>query len=175
VAAFRDELVNLSPGEGRAKRLSEQTYLLSEFLEQECYEPPVLGRKAIVHAHCHHKAVMHTDADVAMLNGLGLDFEILDSGCCGMAGAFGFGKHKYDVSIKAGERVLLPAIRAADPSTLIITNGFSCREQIEQCTGRTTHHLAEVLQLAIAESAGEQHVESQPTPQTVHAEPHTFT
>ena len=72
-----------------------------------------------------------------------------------MAGAFGFEKHKYDVSIKAGERVLLPAVRAAEPDTLVIANGFSCREQIEQCTGRATLHLAEVLRMAIAESAPE--------------------
>jgi len=65
VAAFRDELVNLFPGEGRAKRLSDQTYLLSEFLEQEGYEPPPLDHKALVHGHCHHKAVMHMDAEVA--------------------------------------------------------------------------------------------------------------
>ena len=149
VAAFRDELINLFPGEGRAKRLSQQTYLLSEFLEQEGYQPPSLKRKALVHGHCHHKAIMHMDAEVAILKKLGLDYELLDSGCCGMAGAFGFERKHYDVSIKCGERVLLPAVRDADEDTLIIANGFSCCQQIEQCTGRKSVHLAQVLQMAI--------------------------
>ena len=80
---------------------------------------------------------------------MGLDFELLDSGCCGMAGAFGFEKDHYDVSIKAGERVLLPRVRQADDQTLIIANGFSCREQIEQTTERQGLHLAQVMQMAL--------------------------
>ncbi len=154
VASFRDELVNLFPGEGRAKRLSQQTYMLSEFLEQEGYQPPQLKRKALVHGHCHHKAVMHMDAEIAILKKLGLDYELLDSGCCGMAGAFGFEKEHYDVSIACGERVLLPAVREATDDTLIIANGFSCREQVEQCTDRKTLHLAEVLQMALVNESG---------------------
>ncbi|HEX5470804.1 MAG TPA: FAD-linked oxidase C-terminal domain-containing protein, partial [Lacipirellulaceae bacterium] len=154
VASFRDELVNLFPGEGRAKRLSQHTYLLSEFLEQEGYQPPVLKRTALVHGHCHHKSVMHMDAEIAILKKLGLDYELLDSGCCGMAGAFGFEKQHYDVSIACGERVLLPAVRKADENTLIIANGFSCREQVEQCTNRKTFHLAEVLHMAIEQESG---------------------
>jgi Fe-S oxidoreductase len=149
VAAFRDELKNLFPGEGLAGRLSRQTYLLSEFLEQEGYQPPILRRKALVHGHCHHKAIMHMDAEVAILKKLELDYELLDSGCCGMAGAFGFEKKHYDVSIACGERVLLPAVRNAPDDTLIIANGFSCSQQIEQCTGRKVQHLAEVLKLAL--------------------------
>src|SRR5262249_37765134 len=86
---------------------------------------------------------------------MGLDFEILDSGCCGMAGAFGFerGDH-YDVSIKCGERVLLPAVRAAGKDAIIITDGFSCREQIEQLTDRRALHLAQVTQMAMREGDG---------------------
>jgi hypothetical protein len=85
-----------------------------------------------------------------VLQRLGLDYELLDSGCCGMAGAFGFerGEH-YGVSVKAGERVLLPAVRAADDETLLIANGFSCREQIAQRSERRALHLAEVVQLAL--------------------------
>ncbi len=88
----------------------------------------------------------------AVLSKLGLDFHILDSGCCGMAGAFGFEKDHYDISIKAGERVLLPAVRSADKDTLIIADGFSCREQIAQTTDRKALHLAQVIQMAIHEA-----------------------
>jgi Fe-S oxidoreductase len=70
---------------------------------------------------------------------------MLDSGCCGMAGSFGFDRRKYDVSMKIGERVLLPAVRNADEATLIIADGYSCREQIAQATGRRALHVAEVL------------------------------
>jgi Fe-S oxidoreductase len=86
----------------------------------------------------------------AILSKLGLDYKVLDSGCCGMAGAFGFERDHYDVSIKVGERILLPAVRSADNDTLIIADGFSCREQITQLTGRRTLHVAEVIQMAIS-------------------------
>ena len=150
-AVFRDELVNLYPHDEDAKRLSKQTFLLSEFLEKHIqnYQPPPLHRKAVVHGHCHHRAVMKMDAEEKVLKKLGLDYELLDSGCCGMAGGFGFEKDHYDVSIKVGERVLLPAVRQADPETLIIADGFSCREQISQTTKRKALHLAEVIQMAM--------------------------
>ena len=84
-------------------------------------------------------------SEEALLRRTGLDLEHPDSGCCGMAGAFGFDAKHYDLSMKVGERVLLPLVRESDPDTIIIANGFSCREQIEQATGRKTLHLAEVL------------------------------
>lgn len=88
-------------------------------------------------------------ADRALFERIGLDARILDSGCCGMAGSFGLEKEKYDVSIGAGERVLLPAVREADEGTLIITDGFACREQIAQTTGREALHPAEVIAVAL--------------------------
>lgn len=152
VSVFRDDMRNLLPHDEDARRLYRQTYLLSEFLDQHAdrFDFPQLERKAIVHGHCHHHAIMKLDAEERVLQRLGLDYELLDSGCCGMAGAFGFerGEH-YDVSVKAGERVLLPAVRAADEETLVIANGFSCREQIAQGSDRRALHLAEVLQLAL--------------------------
>ncbi|HEX6938236.1 MAG TPA: FAD-linked oxidase C-terminal domain-containing protein [Longimicrobiales bacterium] len=158
-AVFRDELVNLFPNDADARRLSNQTYLLSEFLENHApgFRPPALRRKALVHGHCHQKAVMGMDADQAVLARLGLDYTILDSGCCGMAGAFGFEAGKYDISMRIGELVLLPAVRAAAPETLIIADGFSCREQIAQATGRRALHLAEVVRLALHQEAGATH------------------
>jgi len=89
------------------------------------------------------------ESESAVLAGSGLAVEVLDAGCCGMAGAFGFEAAHYDVSIGAGERVLLPAVRAAAADTLIVANGFSCREQIAQTTERRALHLAEVLRLGL--------------------------
>jgi Fe-S oxidoreductase len=155
VAAFRDELINLFPDNENAMRLSRQTFTLSEFLQKIDYRPPSLTRRALVHGHCHHKAIMHMNADAALFGRLGLDYEMLDSGCCGMAGSFGFEKDKYELSLKIGERVLLPAVRQASGDTLIIADGFSCREQIIQATSRTPLHLAQVLQMALHPASGE--------------------
>lgn len=151
IAVFRDELLGLFPGDEDAVRLSRQSFLLSEFLAERVtsYQPPPLHRTAIVHGHCHHKALMGMDAETTLLKKLGLDFRVLDSGCCGMAGAFGFEKSHYDVSIGAGERVLLPAVRSAAPETLIVADGSSCRAQIAQTTDRQAFHLAEILALAL--------------------------
>lgn len=152
VSVFRDELTNLFPKDEDARRLARQTLTLAEFLQHTVpdYRPPTLRRKALVHGHCHHKAVMRMDAEAQLLSRLGLDFEMLDSGCCGMAGAFGFEKgDHYAVSIKAGERVLLPAVRNAARDTLIVADGFSCREQIAQGTNRRALHLAQVLHMAL--------------------------
>ncbi len=156
VAVFRDELVNLFPNDEDAKRLSQQTFLFSEFLEKQAngYQLPQLRRKALVHGHCHQKAVIGMSNDEQVLKKLGLDFEVLDSGCCGMAGSFGFepGDH-YAVSAKAGERVLLPAVRDAAKDTLIIADGFSCRTQIEQGTDRQALHLAQIIQMAMRDGS----------------------
>jgi Fe-S oxidoreductase len=154
VAAFRDELGNLLPADEDAKRLGKQCYMLGEFLEKIGYRPPPLRGRAIVHAHCHHAAVMGMAAERALLDNLGLDYELLDSGCCGMAGSFGFEKNKFAMSLAIGERVLLPAVRTAGADALVIANGFSCREQIRQATGRRALHLADVLQLALRRRDG---------------------
>jgi FAD/FMN-containing dehydrogenase/Fe-S oxidoreductase len=148
VSVFRDELLNLYPNDPHAKKLAASAFTLSEFLMREDVPLPSLHQKAIVQAHCHHKSVMRFDAEEAVLRKIGLELEHPDSGCCGMAGAFGFERRHYDVSMRMGERVILPLVRGAGPGTLIIANGFSCREQIEQATGRETLHLAEVLQRA---------------------------
>ena len=150
LSVFHDELVNLLPHDERAHRLKRQSSLLSAFLQQRAYRPPPLARAALVHVHCHHHAVFGFEAEQALLARIGLDFQVLDSGCCGMAGDFGFEASHYEVSMKAGERVLLPAVRAASDDTMIITDGYSCREQIAQATGRRALHLAQVLQQAVA-------------------------
>ena len=147
-SVFRDELNELMPNHPLANKMASQTLLLSEFLDREHYQPPKLKRKAIVHGHCHHKAIMRMDPEKKLLSAMGLDHQELDSGCCGMAGSFGYEKDKYDTSIAVGERVLLPAVRKADVSTIIVADGFSCKEQVVQQTQRGALHLAEVIQFA---------------------------
>ena len=154
VSVFRDEMTNLLGKNEEAQKLKAQTYLLSEFLINKAdYHPPQLKRKALVHGHCHHKSVLKFDSEFELLKRTGLDFHVLDSGCCGMAGSFGFEADKYDVSVKIGERTLLPAVRNTAADTLIITDGFSCYQQIEGLTGRKALHIAEVLQMAIQSGA----------------------
>ncbi|MBX7158564.1 MAG: FAD-binding oxidoreductase [Verrucomicrobiae bacterium] len=154
VAVFRDELRNLFPQDENAKRLSKNVFLLSEFLEQKAasFSFPLLRRKAIVQGHCHHHALTKLTDEEKILKRLGLDFTLLDSGCCGMAGSFGFEKKHFEISQACGERVLLPTVRQADPDFLIIANGFSCREQIQQLAHRQAYHLAEVIQMAIQQT-----------------------
>jgi Fe-S oxidoreductase len=147
-SVFRDELAGLFPSDARAKRLRNQTFVLSEFLERQGsdYTPPSLDCQVLLHGHCHQKAILKMTDEETLLRRMGVALQVPDAGCCGMAGPFGFEKNKYAVSRAVGERVLLPAVRAADPSTLIVADGFSCKEQILQGTGRNAIHLAELLQ-----------------------------
>ena len=152
LAVFRDEMPNLLGDDQGARRLAGQVHLLADFVQPRLDRLPLRphGVRALVQPHCHQRAVFGLDPDRSVLAAAGLAAEIVDGGCCGMAGGFGYerGEH-YDVSMRCGERVLLPAVRAADPATLVIADGFSCREQIEQGTGRGTLHLAEALRLAL--------------------------
>jgi Fe-S oxidoreductase len=139
--------VNLMPDDPRTAKLKRQTMLLSEFLIRHApdYAPAKTQQKILVHMHCHHRAIFNMKDEVAALNATGGEVKVLDSGCCGMAGPFGFEKKSYAVSQVLAERVLLPAVRAAAPGTMIVTDGFSCREQIAQNSGKRAVHLAEVL------------------------------
>lgn len=150
-SVFRDELHGLLPDSKPATRLMEHTFTLSGFLDQYAkdFDVPKLQRKAIVQGHCHHKAIMRMNAAVDIMKKMGLDFELLNGGCCGMAGSFGFEEEKYPVSIQIGERALLPAVRKAGAATLIVADGFSCREQIAQQSSRRALHLAEVMHAAL--------------------------
>jgi FAD/FMN-containing dehydrogenase/Fe-S oxidoreductase len=156
ISVFRDELLNLFPHDERARKLSRQTFLLSEFLERSLNQNaplPQLNRKALLHGHCHHKSIMKMTAEESLLRRLGVDFQSPAPGCCGMAGSFGFEHDKYDVSAAIGELELLPAVRHAPADWLIIADGFSCREQIAQGTARHALHLAEVLQMTLNPAA----------------------
>ena len=150
---FRDELTNLLADDEDAKRLSSQSFILSEFLHDHVkdYRPPELKRKALVHGHCHHKSELHFEEEVELLKKAGLDCNVPESGCCGMAGSFGYEADHYDVGLACGERVLLPTVRRAARDELIVTDGFSCREMIRQETDRRALHFAQVLQMGLAE------------------------
>jgi FAD/FMN-containing dehydrogenase/Fe-S oxidoreductase len=150
-SVFRDELAGLFPGDPRAERLSRQTLLFSELLMRQApmYAVPELPSPVLLHGHCHHKALMKMTDEDALLRRMGADVRMPDAGCCGMAGAFGFGKDTFAVSQAIGERILLPAVRAASPETLIVADGFSCREQILHGTGRRALHVADAMAWAL--------------------------
>jgi FAD/FMN-containing dehydrogenase/Fe-S oxidoreductase len=146
-SVFRDELTNLLPNDPRASKLRDQTLLLSEFLVRYApnYRPPQTAQRIIVHGHCHQRATMGIHDEMTILRATGAEVELLDSGCCGMAGPFGFERDKFDLSQKLAERVLLPAVRRESDRAIIVSDGFSCCEQITQNTAARPLHLAEVL------------------------------
>lgn len=151
-SVFKDEMRNLWPEREDVRVLGEHTKLFAKFLRDAAYRPPRLDREAIVQGHCHQKAILGMGDEKAILEEMGVRARELDSGCCGMAGAFGYERgDKYKVSIACGERVLLPEVRSAKRSTIVVADGFSCREQISQETDRHGLHLAEVMELALRE------------------------
>jgi FAD/FMN-containing dehydrogenase/Fe-S oxidoreductase len=155
VDVFRDELINMLPHDEDAKRLSKQTFSFVEYLTDRVdWQPPRLEARAIVQGHCHHRA---TEKDMShdreLLDRLGVDHEILDTGCCGMAGSFGYhAGERYDVSVAVAEHRLLPALERASESDIIVADGFSCRAQIDQLAHRRAVHVAQVVQRALRES-----------------------
>ncbi|WP_051974693.1 FAD-binding and (Fe-S)-binding domain-containing protein [Cupriavidus necator] len=164
LSVFKDELPKLFPDDPRARRLADRVILLGDFLLERDYVPPRLEADVLVHAHCHQKSLFGTQGDMEMLERSGARATLLDSGCCGMAGSFGFHPDHIELSRGVGEQVLLPEVRKQPADTVILTNGFSCREQIRQETGREVLHLAELLHRALkhgrhvgAASAGNEH------------------
>jgi Fe-S oxidoreductase len=161
IAVFRDELTGLVPDDPDARRLAELTVTLAELLEQRAGDwTPPRGRssggspppRALVHGHCHHAAVMTLAADRALLARCGVEAEVLDSGCCGMAGSFGYEAEHVDLSRQMAERRLLPAVRAAGPDTRIAAAGVSCRQQLAFGSNRRAFHPAEILAAALPPS-----------------------
>jgi FAD/FMN-containing dehydrogenase/Fe-S oxidoreductase len=151
-SVFRDELRKLMPHDEHARRLTAQTMVLDELLARHApgWNPPNVDRRALIHGHCHHKAVIRGDQGRDLLTRAGVEAEMTKAGCCGMAGSFGYGAgEQYDVSMRVGEQFLLPAIRAADAETLLVADGFSCRTQIAAGADRRALHTAEVLALGL--------------------------
>jgi Fe-S oxidoreductase len=152
---FRDEYPDLLPG-ADAKRVAQNCFLLEEFLSPDREHPnknlPLkpAAQKALFHGHCHLKALVGSEPSLRFLRGVpGLEVQEIDSGCCGMAGSFGFEKEHYDVSMAIAERRLAPAVRALPPDALIVAGGVSCRQQILHTTGRQPLHPAEVMERAV--------------------------
>ena len=147
-AVFRADAPELLGNDLDVKRLEKQTVTLAELLTDRSpgWTPPDLhGTRAMVQVHCHQHAVLKWDADEALLKKAGADVDKLDSGCCGLAGNFGFERGHFDVSKAVAEDVLLPAVRQADTRTTVLADGFSCRTQIHELARRDAHHLAELL------------------------------
>jgi Fe-S oxidoreductase len=139
----------------QARVVAEHSLLLDEFLtmlaerdELELTFAPPAQRSVLFHAHCHQKALADPDKSLALLRLAGYDVELVDTGCCGMAGAFGYEKEHYELSRGAGERELFPAVRAREDAEVVVM-GVSCRQQIEHFTSRTPFHLAQALRDAL--------------------------
>jgi Fe-S oxidoreductase len=152
-AVFRDELTEMFPANEDAKRLHDQTFYFSEFLKKHAqkngWKPPHVSGRALVHVHCHQKAVIGANGELELLKEIGLEVSEPEKGCCGLAGSFGFEAGHYEVSKAIGEQRLLSAVRTAGLDELLIAGGFSCQTQIAQGTGREPQHLAQVLAAAL--------------------------
>jgi len=146
-SVFKDELLNLFPNRQEAKRLSAQVHYIADFIADAVDRFPkfLKGGSALAQPHCHHHAVIGFDSEQRLLEHLGVAIERPPQGCCGMAGAFGMAKETFDAGRAIGERVLLPRVRELDEDTVIVADGFSCREQIELHGGRKTFHIVELL------------------------------
>ncbi|MDQ7040219.1 MAG: FAD-linked oxidase C-terminal domain-containing protein [Rhodothermus sp.] len=157
ILTFRDELLSLLPGDPRARALARSVLTFEEYVVRLADEGRLNHvrwrqepKRILLHGHCHQKALVGTDVAARVLSlPPGYTVEVLDTSCCGMAGAFGYEKEHVDISLKMAERRLAPAVRAADYGTLIAAPGTSCRAQIEDTTGRRALHPAEILRQAL--------------------------
>jgi Fe-S oxidoreductase len=158
-AALRADARELLPDDPAVALLADGVRTFAEVLAGHTAELAAAvvapGGRALVQVHCHQHADLGADADRAVLRALGVDAEVLDSGCCGLAGNFGFEDGHYEVSMACAERVLLPAVRAAEPEVAVLADGFSCRTQLRQAGTREPQHLAQVAARALGVMATE--------------------
>jgi Fe-S oxidoreductase len=163
VLTLRDEFLSMLRG-AETERLASHALLLEEFLAREAAAGRIAGPigrqegKVLLHGHCHQKAfgiMGSVGAALALVDGL--EVATVESSCCGMAGAFGYDADTYAVSMAMGELTLLPAVRDAAPETVIAADGFSCRHQIQDGTGRQPRHVARILQQAMSGTAATTH------------------
>jgi Fe-S oxidoreductase len=159
ILSFRDEYPDLvpEPQAEAARRLATRTFMVEDFLAREVAAGRITAeafdeqpRQIRLHGHCHQKALGSLEPTVRVLSlPRGHTVETIPSGCCGMAGSFGYEQEHFDVSMQIGELVLFPAVRAAAADTLVAAPGTSCRHQIKDGTGRTALHPVEILHLAL--------------------------
>jgi len=153
-SVFKDEALELFPNDERARKLSRQVWLLADWLAAKApdwVEGRLEGAQVILHGHCHHKAVFGgPKSEIALLRKAGAQVEMIETTCCGMAGPFGFEADKIEVSKAIANLGLMPAVHAAGPMTMIVADGFSCREQIDQLSNREAMHFAEILDRSCA-------------------------
>ena len=154
---LRDEYPDFLRTEA-AKKVATNSLLFEEFVARkqstgELTALKALSGKALLHGHCHQKALVGTAPTISVLKAAGFQVSEVDSGCCGMAGSFGFEKEHYDLSLTIGNRRLAPAVKAAGADTEIVAPGISCRQQIRHLTGRKAKHPAEVLWEALSNSS----------------------
>lgn len=155
-SVLRDEINGLFPERKETHMIMENTFLFSEFLMKKAhYHPPQLRLNAVMHGHCHHKAIIKDmEHEEKLLSAMGVGLRTLADGCCGMAGSFGYEEGHFDISQKIGEHSFIPAVERSGLNEVIIANGFSCREQVNQFTDRHALHIAEVLDLALRHGPG---------------------
>ena len=155
VSMLTDDYLDLIPGEA-TKLVADHSYTFESYLSKLTNEENLalaftdLQKTILVHGHCHQKSLVGTSSTLAVLRAIpGLDVSEISSGCCGMAGTFGYEKEKYDLSLKVGEQRLFPALREARPDALIVADGESCRQQIRHATDREPRHLVQVVAEAL--------------------------
>jgi Fe-S oxidoreductase len=155
LAVFKDELGKMLPHDDDAARLARNVYHFPEFFTAFGIEPPRLDGHALLWGHCHHRATGGIEPEQQLLQQMGVAVENLEGGCCGLAGSWGFESGKFGISMDCGEQALLPAVRQADPGTLIVADGFSCKTQIaDSGAGRHALHVAQVMKMARDGSSG---------------------
>ncbi|MGA7923317.1 MAG: FAD-linked oxidase C-terminal domain-containing protein, partial [Thermoplasmata archaeon] len=151
LSVFRDELPNLLPGDSRAAQLKKNAVSLPELFHQKGLPIPPLAKRVMVQPHCHESSVIGLDPLRHLLREMGTDPHVLQGGCCGMAGSFGMEAKKYPISVTIAEHVVAPSIRQREDDVLVVADGFSCREQIRDRAGTYPLHVAQLLQMAMAD------------------------
>lgn len=154
ILTLRDETLDLVDDNlfEKARKLAKNSFTFEEFISVHKDGLPsiVTSEKVVLHGHCHTKALTGNAATISALESLGYLVEVIDTGCCGMAGSFGYDKDKYELSMEIGEQRLFPEMRRKSPGTHACVSGFSCRHQVKDGTGMDSKHIAQLLARALS-------------------------
>ncbi|REE23221.1 FAD/FMN-containing dehydrogenase [Paraburkholderia sp. BL27I4N3] len=167
LSVFRDELRSLFPDDKNAEALSASVKTLAEYLESQGFEVPTLNETVYIHGHCHQKACGGVKAESRLVDTAAASGAVLQTGCCGMAGAFGYHTKTADVARAVAESELVPKIEPLEQDSVLVTDGFSCRSQIRNTTGRKAIHLAQWLDERAKKTPASQPVEPSAQEETV--------